>query len=65
MNKDHIIQVEYVDRESVRILGKLYYTQDFVEEQIRRSHQNGLREGRTVHIAQVEECTNCRNNKNN
>lgn len=60
------VGIEYVDKDMIIVLGKRYYTEEYLKLNKDQMHLNGLIEGNKVHvhIAQIESCTQCANNKN-
>ena len=58
------IEIKHIDKDCIEILGVKYYTESYTIEMCNRWYDNGMRKGRTEpikHIAQIEECYNCKN----
>ena len=53
------IEVKSIDEDRISVLGKEYYTKEYLEEMMRREYQRGKLEGQQVHVAQIEMCSNC------
>jgi hypothetical protein len=58
-NKVGPIHIEEHDDDSVKIFGVVYYKESYVKEMMSREYYRGLQEGRQIHIAQIEKCSNC------
>lgn len=58
-----IIEIEHIDNDRVSILGKEYYAKLYLEEMMRREYRRGIKEGRQIHIMQIEKCSNCDQSK--
>lgn len=56
------IEIKTTSKHTISVLGKEYYEEGYVEEMMEREYQRGLQNGQQqpiVHIAQIEECSNC------
>jgi hypothetical protein len=53
------IEVKAIDEDRISVLGKEYYTKEYLEEMMRREYQRGKLDGQHVHVAQIERCSNC------
>ena len=53
------IEVKSIDEDRISVLGREYYTKEYLEEMMRREYQRGKTEGQQVHVAQIESCSNC------
>lgn len=51
---EHTIDIQYITDDIVNILGKNYYTEEYLNEMMRRKFDEGKRIGTTIHIAQYE-----------
>lgn len=46
----HTIEVVSIDDDRISILGKEYYTQEYLEEMMRREYQRGLHRGQLRYV---------------
>lgn len=53
------IEVKQIDDDRISVLGKEYYTKEYLEEMMRREYLRGIRKGQNVCIAQIEKCPTC------
>lgn len=58
---NHSIEVIHIDEDRISVLGKEYYTKEYLEEMMRREYTRGKLDGQHIHIAQIERCSNCSN----
>jgi hypothetical protein len=54
----YTIEVKYIDENRISILGKEYYSEDYVEEMMRREYSRGKKDGQHIHIARIERIEN-------
>jgi len=53
------IEVKQITKEVIEVLGTKYYKEDYLKEMMKREYNKGIREGQQVHVAQIEQCSNC------
>ena len=53
------IEVKSIDEDRISVLGREYYTKEYLEEMMSREYQRGKKEGQQVHVSQIEKCSNC------
>ena len=56
---EYTIEVKKIDEDRIDVLGREYYTKEYLEEMIRREYQRGRIEGQNIHVAQIIKCSNC------
>lgn len=50
----HTIEVVSIDDDRISILGKEYYTKEYLEEMMRREYQRGLHRGQLRYVPKEE-----------
>lgn len=55
------IEVKSIDKYTISVLGKEYYTEEYLETMMRREYDRGKKDGQQIHVAQIERCSNCSN----
>ena len=59
MNIQGQVEVRKVTKEIIEVLGVKYYSETYLKAMMDRKYEEGLRKGQTVHVAQIEKCSNC------
>lgn len=53
---NHTVEIKELGEDWISLLGREYYTKEYMEEMMRREYQRGLKKGQTVHVAHHASC---------
>ena len=59
---EYSVDIKNIDQDTIEVLGKKYYTEEYVKIMLERAYDNGFKNGQQMHVVQPVDCDNCLNN---